>query len=66
MSKLVRINNFTLAISEGYPHWVQIMHKNEVILHNLHHEELKDLEYAMARARALVKKDLQPDNKDEA
>ena len=53
----MRVNHFeVLFYSEGYPNWITIKYRDKVVLETLHPLELEDLEYALSRVRAELKR----------
>lgn len=55
----VRAGRFEIDADEkGYPHWVQIIFDRETtkkVVLRIHHTEMADLEYAISRARTLLR-----------
>jgi len=43
------VGGFEIEVGEPYPAWVKVSYRDQVI-RNIHHSELRDLEYAIGRA----------------
>lgn len=61
----VRVNDFEIEVSSGYPHWVTIKHEGKVIKQTLHYKEMRDLQYALKRARASLRHQMPSPGPDE-
>lgn len=59
------INKFEVEIGEPYPFWITIKHDGKEIA-RVHHEELKDLEYAVGRTRDILRSAMHASQKHEA
>lgn len=61
----ITINAITVEYdSGGYPFWISVQHGGNEL--RLHHAELVDLEYAIARMKEQARKDLMPAEPHEA
>lgn len=66
MSKAeMAVNQFTVVVGEGYPYWTEISHHGKQIA-RIHHAEMKDLEYALARCRQELRGKMPDNEKHEA
>ena len=58
----IQIGKFMIEVSDsGFPVWTKLSYEN-VTLHGIHHHDLRDLEYAIQRARLQAKRALGSDN----
>ena len=45
-----KAGEWEIRVSEPHPAWCEIFYRGQRFLHGVHHQDLRDLEYAVARA----------------